>query len=123
MKRLWRVISVAALCAVAARAQSPLLVGYQKSIQVSVPGATAAYSLDSTIAEAGAANGVVEIQGRAPGATNIIVVTSAGTQVLAVVVLPLLTAVLSGGRSSGVRAAGTGRRYLGARLIRGALYL
>ena len=48
----------AALCAVAARAQSPLLVGYQKTIQVSVPGATAAYSLDSMIAEASAVNGL-----------------------------------------------------------------
>ena len=49
-------------------------------------GATAAYSLDPNIADATAANGVVEIAGKAPGSTNIVVVTSGGAQTLAVMV-------------------------------------
>jgi carboxypeptidase family protein len=74
------------LITVFAEAQSPLSVGYQKQIQISVAGATAAYSLDSTIAEASATNGVVEIAGKAPGSTSIVVVTAAGVQSLAVTV-------------------------------------
>jgi hypothetical protein len=65
---------------------SPLSVGYQKRIDFPVPGATAAYSLDSTIAEASAANGIVEILGKGPGSANIIVVTSAGVQTIAITV-------------------------------------
>jgi len=69
-----------------ASAQSPLSVAYQKRIQLPLAGATAAYSLDSNIVDASALNGVVEIQGKAPGSTNIVVVTSAGVQTLAVTV-------------------------------------
>ncbi len=72
--------------AIAAQAQSPLSVSYQKRIQLPVAGATAAYSLDSNIAEASATNGVVEILGKAPGSTNIVVVTPAGVQTVAVTV-------------------------------------
>jgi uncharacterized protein (DUF2141 family) len=49
-------------------------------------GATAAYSLDSNIVEASAANGVVEIFGKAPGSANIVVVTAAGVQTIAITV-------------------------------------
>ena len=69
-----------------AGAESPLSVGYQKTIQFPIAGATAAYSLDSNIADATATNGMVEIVGKAPGSTNIVVVTSAGAQTLAVTV-------------------------------------
>ena len=69
-----------------AQGQAPLSVGYQKRIQLPVTGATAAYSLDSNIVEAAAANGIVEIVGKAPGAANIVIVTPAGVQNLAVVV-------------------------------------
>jgi hypothetical protein len=65
---------------------APLAVSYQKRIQLAVAGATAAYSLDSNIAEATATNGMVEIFGKAPGATNVVVVTAAGVQTLAVTV-------------------------------------
>jgi hypothetical protein len=74
------------LLAVAARAQAPVSVGYQKQVQINVSGATAAYSLDSSIAEASASGGVVEIAGKAPGSTNIVVVTPAGAQTMAVIV-------------------------------------
>lgn len=66
--------------------QSSISVGYQKRIEVSVPGATAAYSLDSSVAEATVSNGIVEIAGTGPGDTNVMVVTATGVQTLAVVV-------------------------------------
>jgi hypothetical protein len=61
-------------------------VAYQKTLQLPVAGATAAYSLDPNIADATASNGVLEVVGKAPGSTNIIVVTSAGAQTLTVTV-------------------------------------
>lgn len=65
---------------------APFQVGMQKRIEIPVAGATAAYSLDSTVAEASAANGVVVVEGRAPGAANLIVITAAGPQTIAVAV-------------------------------------
>lgn len=85
MKKLRSLLSLlAVMCAVAVQGQAPLFIGYQKTVQISVAGATAAYSLDSTIAEAGVSNGVVEITGKSPGTTNIEIVTEAGVQTLAV---------------------------------------
>jgi hypothetical protein len=86
MKRCWSLVLLAIACCLAAQGQSPISVAYQKTLQLPVAGATAAYSLDSNIADATATNGVVEIVGKAPGSTNIIVVTSAGAQTLAVTV-------------------------------------
>ncbi len=83
-------------CAIIAHAQSPISVGYQKRIQLPVAGATAAYSLDSTIVDASAANGIVEILGKAPGSANIVVVTPAGVQTIAVTV-PVPPPVLPAG--------------------------
>jgi carboxypeptidase family protein len=84
MKLVRSSVLLLAVCAVAAWGEAPLTVGYQKNMLVPVSGATAAYSLDSSIAEAFAANGVVEITGRSPGTTNIVVVTQSGVQTLAV---------------------------------------
>ncbi|HWG88895.1 MAG TPA: hypothetical protein VN679_14000, partial [Candidatus Acidoferrales bacterium] len=81
-----RSLIVLAALAVAVQGQSPLQVGYQKRIEVALAGATAAYSLDSSIAEASAANGVIEITGKAPGSTNIVIVTQSGVQTLPVTV-------------------------------------
>jgi hypothetical protein len=86
MKRCWSLVLLATACCLAAQGQSPLTVAYQKTLHLPVAGATAAYSLDSNIADATAANGVVEIVGKAPGSTNIVVVTAAGAQTLAVTV-------------------------------------
>jgi hypothetical protein len=61
-------------------------VGFHKKVEVPVAGATAAYSLDSSVAQAGAANGMVEIEGTGPGDTNVVVVTATGVQTLSVVV-------------------------------------
>src|SRR5262249_40702473 len=69
-----------------AGSEAPLTVGCQKTVQLIVPWATAAYSLDSNIAEASAANSSVEILGKGPGSTTIMVVTPAGVETLAVVV-------------------------------------
>src|SRR5882757_5151287 len=90
------VVLLAIACCLAAQGQSPLSVAYQKTLQLPVAGATAAYSLDSNIADATATNGVVEIVGKAPGSTNIVVVTSAGAQTLAVTV-PVPPSVLPAG--------------------------
>jgi hypothetical protein len=84
MKRCWSIALLWTACAIAAHGQSPLTVGYQKTLQLPIAGATAAYSLDSNIADATATNGLVEVVGKAPGATNIVVVTPAGAQTIAV---------------------------------------
>src|SRR6185437_10487096 len=81
-----RSLIVLAALAVAVQGQSPLQVGYQKRIEVTLAGATAAYSLDSSIVEAAAANGMVEVTGKAPGSTNIVIVTQSGVQTLSVTV-------------------------------------
>jgi uncharacterized protein (DUF2141 family) len=92
MKPYLRLLLLCAACALAAQGQAhaqgaaPLTAGYQKRVQLPVAGATAAYSLDSSIAEASAVNGIVEILGKGPGSTNVIVVTSAGVQTIAVTV-------------------------------------
>lgn len=64
----------------------PFSVSFHKRIEIPVAGATAAYSLDSSVVEATVANGTITIEGIGPGSTNVIVVTSAGVQTLAVVV-------------------------------------
>jgi hypothetical protein len=86
MNRHWRILWIGLLMAVSLHGQAPITVGYQKKIEVSIAGSTAAYSLDSNIAEVSASNGLVEILGKGPGSTNIVVITSAGVQTLAVVV-------------------------------------
>jgi hypothetical protein len=69
---------------VAAQGQSPLTVEYHKRLEVAITGATAAYSLDSSIVDASAGNGTVEITGKNPGTTNVVIVTQSGVQTLAV---------------------------------------
>jgi hypothetical protein len=86
MKRSWSLVLLSVAFVIAAHGQAPLSVPYQKTLQLPVAGATAAYSLDPNIADAAAANGIVEISGKAPGSTNIVVVTSAGAQTLTVTV-------------------------------------
>jgi hypothetical protein len=99
MKRCWSLVLLSAAFVAAAQgqapdrtvlarsgAEAPLSVPYQKTLQLPIAGATAAYSLDSNIVDATAANGIVEIVGKGPGSTNIVVVTPAGAQTLAVTV-------------------------------------
>src|SRR5579884_3925469 len=86
MKQRWSIVFFMAASILAAHGQAPLSVGYQKTAQISVSGATAAYSLDSNIADASAENGTVQVLGKGPGSTNIVVVTPAGVQTIAVTV-------------------------------------
>jgi hypothetical protein len=99
MKRCWSLVLLSAAFVTAAQGQAPdrivlahpgaaapVSVPYQKTLQLPVAGATAAYSLDSNIVDATAANGMVEIVGKGPGSTNIVIVTPAGAQTLAVTV-------------------------------------
>jgi len=82
MKRAVTAILAAWLLgAVPAHAQR-ITVAYQKSLDLPVAGATAAYSLDPLIAEATAANGIVRLSGLGPGEARVIVVTPVGTQTL-----------------------------------------
>src|SRR5438874_8951483 len=86
MRRRLQVALFCVLCNVAGLGQSIIKVPYQKSTAFSVAGSTAAYSLDSTIAEATATSEVVEVYGKSPGATHVIVVTSAGVQSFSITV-------------------------------------
>src|SRR6266853_1439512 len=97
MKRCWSFVLLWTACCLAAQGQSlPLVVAYQKTLEFPVAGATAAYSLDSNIADATAANGIVAILAKSPGSTNIVIVTPAGAQTLAVTV-PVPPSVLPPG--------------------------
>ncbi len=58
----------------------------QKTISFNVAGSTAAYSLDESIAEATAENGVVSVLGKQPGTTHVVVVAPAGMQTFEVLV-------------------------------------
>jgi len=86
MKRCWSLVFLWSAAAFAFQGTAPLSVSYQKSINLPVAGATAAYSLDPYIVEASANNGIVTIAGKGPGTTNIVVVTPAGVQTLAITV-------------------------------------
>jgi hypothetical protein len=55
-------------------------VAYQQRVEMRVPGATAAYSLNSFYADASVVDGVVVIQGNNPGSTTVMVVTGVGLQ-------------------------------------------
>ncbi len=86
MKRLLHLtVFCLALCSLVA-GQSASVV-YQKTLQMSVPGATAAYSLDPLNADASAANGIVTITGKGPGTASVMVVTPDGVRTIAVTVL------------------------------------
>jgi hypothetical protein len=58
----------------------------QRTITFEVAGATAAYSLDVSLAEATADNGLVSVTGNQPGATHIVVITPTGTQTIEILI-------------------------------------
>ena len=80
MSKCLQVALFCVLCNIAGLGQSIITVPYQKSTTFPIAGATAAYSLDSNIAEATVAGEVIEIYGKSPGTTHVIVVTSGGVQ-------------------------------------------
>lgn len=83
-----------------AAAQS-LTLQYQQVATRSVPGATAALSLDASRVAASVQDGVVTLIGRGPGSTNVIVVTGADTVTLSVLVGEPPAIVLPGMRTGG----------------------
>src|SRR6476469_3075810 len=68
----------------AMQGQPSLIVGYEKRVEIALTGATAAYALNANIADASAANGMIQIFGTLRGSTNIVIVTQAGVQTLSV---------------------------------------
>ncbi len=58
----------------------------QRAITLQVPGATAAYSLDSFVAEANAEHGLLSIAGLHPGSTHVVAITPSGVQTFEVLV-------------------------------------
>jgi hypothetical protein len=58
----------------------------QKTVTFEVAGATAAYSLDGSLADATADSGVVSVTGKQPGTTHVVVVTPSGMQTFDVLV-------------------------------------
>ncbi len=58
----------------------------QKTLTFEVAGATAAYSLDATVAEATAEKGLVSVEGKQPGTTHVVVITASGVQTFEVLV-------------------------------------
>jgi hypothetical protein len=58
----------------------------QKTITFEIAGATAAYSLDASLAEATADNGLVSVAGKQPGTTHVVVITPSGVQTFEVLV-------------------------------------
>ena len=61
-------------------AAQTVTVAFQQQIEMRIPGATAAYSLNSFYADASVVDGVVTIQGKNPGSTTVMVVTGVGLQ-------------------------------------------
>src|SRR3954452_9150985 len=86
MRRLAQIATFLLALGQVAVGQSASVV-YLKSIQVAVPGATAAYSLDPLNADASGGNGLVTITGKAPGEAKIMVVTPDGVRTLAVTIV------------------------------------
>jgi hypothetical protein len=80
MSKCLQVALFCVLCNLAGLGQSIITVPYQKSTTFPIAGATAAYSLDSGIAEATVTSEVIEIYGKSPGNTHVIVVTTGGVQ-------------------------------------------
>jgi hypothetical protein len=58
----------------------------RRTITFEVAGASAAYTLDESLAEATADNGLVSVTGKQPGTTHLVVVTPSGVQTLEILV-------------------------------------
>lgn len=91
------------LCGIAALCVSPAVtVPLNASLTLSVPGASAAYAIDSTVVQAAAQGGVVRVHAVGGGATAVIVIVPGGTQTFNVTVsVPHVVAALGAGASAG----------------------
>ncbi|HML17078.1 MAG TPA: hypothetical protein VK419_08630 [Bryobacteraceae bacterium] len=85
MSRICPVVTLAVAITAAVYADT-YTVGFQKTISIPIPGATAAYAVDPQIAEASADQGIVAVMGKSPGTTHLIVVTPGGVQTLEILV-------------------------------------
>jgi hypothetical protein len=77
---------VLAIASAASAADYTLKIDVAETASIDVAGATAAYAIDPTIANAAPARGGVSIIGRAAGSTQVVVVTAAGTRTILVTV-------------------------------------
>src|SRR5688500_282640 len=91
----------------AAVAQS-LTLEYQQVVTRTIPGATAAFSLDPSRVGASAHNGQVTLVGRGPVSTNVIIVIGDHTESLPVLVGDPPAIFLPGMRTAGSGSAETG---------------
>ena len=82
------VAAVVLFAGAAFAADYSITVGVGESTVVELPGVTAAYALDPSIADASPARGAVTLIGRAGGTTQVVVVTATGTRTIAVTVRP-----------------------------------
>jgi hypothetical protein len=80
------IASALALAAVASAAALPIHVPLRETLVVQRPGATAAYAIDSAVAEASAFQGAVTLHARGAGSTLIAVVTGSAVDTFEVVV-------------------------------------
>jgi cell division septation protein DedD len=89
-------------------AAQPVTLEYQQVMTRTIPGATAALSLDPSRVGASAQNGEVTLVGRGPGLTSVIVVIGDHTETLQVLVGDPPTFFLPGLRTAGSNGAQTG---------------
>jgi hypothetical protein len=101
VKRALLIVSVLILCGGLAAspvrageaAGAPLSVSAGEARQLLVPGVTAAYAVDSAIAEASSRSGVVTISGKSSGTTRVVIVTMEETRTIDVVVVARISAL------------------------------
>jgi hypothetical protein len=98
------------LALVAYGAQSDIRVPAGDSFALKVLGATAAYAIDTNVADATAANGVVTFVGRSPGTTQAVVITPSATLTYRVTV-PMVAAPRVIGIAPGSTSGNYGSRY------------
>jgi len=82
------VIIFALLAAASGAAADTATVGFRKSLTISVTGALAAFPVDGNCVDAKAKDETVTIYGKKPGKTNVVVVTTTGTETIEVIVSP-----------------------------------
>src|ERR1051326_3802475 len=86
-----------------------------KTITITVPGVTAAYSLDAACADAAAENGVVTVAGKFHGTTHVMAVTASGAQPLEIIVTDPPVKLPPGFRESFTSASGVENGYVDSR--------
>jgi hypothetical protein len=82
-----------ATCSNSPAAAQPLTLEHQQTVTRTIPGATAAFSLDPLCASAAAKDGTITIVGRAPGSTHVIVIIGDRSEAILVIVRELATSV------------------------------